>query len=58
MFVFDPAIAVAERAEELFWPQEVGDGITRFIISKDSDEFRAFVIKLFPEGEHVIEVLK
>src|SRR6185369_15792802 len=31
MALFDPAIAAAERAEKLFWPQEVGGGTTTFL---------------------------
>ncbi len=36
VMVFDPAVAVAERAQKLFWPQEVGNGTTHFLISQDS----------------------
>ncbi|MEK7530569.1 MAG: aspartate/glutamate racemase family protein [Patescibacteria group bacterium] len=56
VMIFDPAAAVAERARAQFWPQEVGDGTTRFIISKDSEIFRGFVAQLFPEEKVTIEV--
>jgi glutamate racemase len=56
--VFDPALAVAERVEELMWPREMSDGTYRFIISKESEPFRALVAKLFPEVEYSIEVLE
>lgn len=55
--VFDPAVAVAERAQAQFWPQEVGEGATRFLISKDSEPFRALVNKVFPAAANNIEVL-
>lgn len=56
--LFDPAEAVAERVEHLFWPREAGNGSTRFIISKDSAVFRHFVEELFPKSEYSIEVLE
>lgn len=55
--VFDPSVAVAKRAEKLFWPQEAGNGTTHFIISQDSDVFRGFVKQLFPKSTYTIEVL-
>jgi len=58
VMVFDPAVAVAERAQKLFWPKEVGNGTTRFLISQDSTIFRARVQSLFNMGEEVIEVVK
>ncbi|MDB5237827.1 MAG: Glutamate racemase [Candidatus Kaiserbacteria bacterium] len=56
--IFDPAFAVAERAEKQFWPQEVGDGRTTFILSKDSEPFRALAAKLFPNTKFEVEVLQ
>jgi glutamate racemase len=56
--LFDPAVAVGERVKKRLWPQEVGNGTTRFILSKDSEQFRAQVARLFPQGESVIEVLE
>jgi glutamate racemase len=56
--VFDPAVAVAERAHRLFWPQEVGNGTTRFIISKESPQFRALVAAFFPADADAVEVLQ
>jgi glutamate racemase len=56
--VFDPAVLVAERARELFWPQEVGEGTTRFLISRDSAPFRALVARMFPKDAKNIEVLE
>ena len=55
--VFDPALAVAERVERQFWPQEAGDGVTRFLISKDSDTFRSLTARLFPEQKYSLEVI-
>lgn len=55
--VFDPASVVAERARELFWPQEVGEGTTRFLISRESERFRALVRDLFPQADYTVEVL-
>jgi len=57
VMIFDPAVAVAERARAQFWPQEVGDGTTRFIISTDSARFRGLVAELFPKEKYAIEVL-
>lgn len=56
--IFDPAFAVAERAEKQFWPQEVGDGKTTFILSKDSEPFRALAATLFAHAEYEVEVIQ
>ncbi|MFA7309366.1 MAG: aspartate/glutamate racemase family protein [Candidatus Paceibacterota bacterium] len=58
IFVFDPALAVGERVEELFWPREAGYGKMRFCISKDSEHFRGFVSRLFPGEKYTIEVIE
>lgn len=55
--IFDPADVVAERAERLFWPREVGRGATRFVITKESAPFRALVAAMFPKGQYAIEVV-
>jgi glutamate racemase len=55
--LFDPATAVAERAKKQLWPQEVGDGQIRFLISAESTPFRARVAELFPESIGTIEVV-
>jgi glutamate racemase len=57
IMLFDPAEAVAARAKQLFWPQEVAFGTTHFIISKESEHFREYVRKLFPTLIYTIEVL-
>jgi glutamate racemase len=57
VMIFDPAIAVAERAQRQFWPQEVRDTRTRFLISQDSEPFRALVKKMFPDAAQNIEVV-
>jgi glutamate racemase len=56
--IFDPATAVAERVERLFWPREAGDGKMRFLISKDSVHFRTLVAKFFPHNAGAIEVVE
>jgi glutamate racemase len=56
--IFDPAEAVAERAAKLFWPQEVRDGTTQFVISKDSQPFRDLVANMFPDAANNIEVVE
>lgn len=56
--IFDPAIAVAERAHQHFWPQEVGDGKTTFLISQDSSHFRGLVSGLFPDARYIVEVIQ
>jgi glutamate racemase len=55
--LFDPAQAVAERVEERFWPQEVGNGTTKFLISQDSAEFRNLVARLLPDKNYIVEVV-
>lgn len=55
--IFDPAAAVAERARALFWPAEVRDTQTKFLISRDSEPFRALVARLFPDHAGSIEVV-
>lgn len=57
VLLFDPAYAVAERAERQFWPQESGNGQTTFITSGDSKQLRSQVERLFPGTEYSIEQL-
>ena len=56
--VFDPAEAVAERVEKLWWPQEVGKSTARFMISKDSEPFRRFVAETMGKSAYTIEVVE
>jgi glutamate racemase len=56
--IFDPAVAVAQRVRKQFWPQEVGDGTTAFLISKDSSNFQQLLQQLFPDKKYVTEVLE
>ena len=56
--IFDPADAVAERIERRFWPREAGDGTLRFVITKDSETFRALVAKMFADTPYEIEVIE
>ena len=55
--LFDPAEAVAKRAKKLFWPMEVGEGKTHFIISQESKHFINYVDKLFPELIYTLEII-
>jgi len=54
--LFDPAVAVGERVKRQLEQEEAGDGTTRFIISKDSKQFRERVEGL-SLGDASIEVL-
>ena len=56
--IFDPAYAVAERAEKLFWPQEAGYGTTKFLVTAQSDQFEHYVTELFPGLTYEIEVVE
>ena len=58
VLLYNPAEAIAERAQQLWWPREVGNGSLRFLISKDSPTFRAFVTTLFPDTDYTIEVVQ
>ncbi len=55
--LFDPASVVADRARRQFWPQEAGDSTLRFLISKDSETFRALAKQLFAGEKYSLEVL-
>ncbi len=55
--IFDPALAVADRVERQFWPREVGEGTTRFILSAESEQFRVLVERLFPGENSTVEVI-
>ncbi len=57
VIIFDPAEAVALRAKQLFWPQEVAFGTTHFIISQDSERFKQYIDELFPGMQYTLEVL-
>jgi len=54
--LFDPAVAVGERVQRQLWQEEAGGGLTRFLISKDSEPFRERVAGLSFSGVS-IEVL-
>ena len=55
--LYDPALAVAARVEKQFWPREVGDGTTKFIISAESPHFRTLLGKFFPDTTCEVEVM-
>jgi glutamate racemase len=55
--LFDPAIAVAKRVEEQFSLDASSEGTTRFVISKNSLTFRAYVARLFADTDYMLEVL-
>lgn len=55
--LFDPALAVAERAKQRFWPQEVGNGTTHFILSQESSQFYEYVERLLPGLVYTSEVI-
>ena len=55
---FDPAEAVAERVEKYLWPREAGDGSTRFLVSRDTPQFRARVAQLLPDENYTVEVVQ
>ena len=57
VIIFDPAMAVAERARKQFWPKEVRDTKTQFLISQDSQPFRELVARLFPDAANNIEIV-
>lgn len=53
----DPAEAVAERVKGQLWPREVGDGVLRFLVSRDTPQFRAHVARVLPDATYTIEVV-
>ncbi len=55
--IFDPAIAVSERATELFVVDAEGDKSIRFIISQDSEYFLARAKELFADYPITFEVI-
>lgn len=58
VLLIDPAVAVAERVVKQFWPQEVGNGTTTFLLSAESEQFRERVAELFGGSAYTIEVLQ
>jgi glutamate racemase len=58
VFIFNPADAVAERVEKMWWPQEVGKGTAKFMISKDSEQFRQFVADAMGKSVYTVEVIE
>lgn len=56
--LFDPAYAVAAQAKKLFWPQEVGEGTTTFLLSQKSEQFEEYVHTLLPNTDYTIEIVK
>jgi glutamate racemase len=56
--IYDPALAVGERAKRELAAHEVGNGTTRFLISQDSQPFRDRVAELPVTGEVSIEVIQ
>jgi glutamate racemase len=57
VLIFDPALAVAERAEQQFWPQEVGNSTTKILISAESPSFQPLLTELFPNTSYTVTVL-
>ncbi len=55
--LFDPAVAVAKRAKQLFWPKEVGNSTTHFILSQESSQFYEYVERLLPGLVYTSEVI-
>lgn len=55
--LFDPADAVAARVKRQLWPQEVGNGGLRLLVSKDTPHFRAQVARLLPDASYTIEMV-
>jgi len=55
--LFDPASEVALRVNKLWWPQEVHNGKTCFLISKDSDVFRKHVTNVMGDNHYSIDVI-
>jgi glutamate racemase len=58
VIIYDPADAVAARVEHQWWPRESGNGTLRFLISAESEVFRACVARLFPHNAYSIEVIE
>lgn len=58
VLICDPAEAVAERVEKVWWPREVGTGNLTFLISQDSTLFRARVADFFPSDAFIVEVIE
>ena len=56
LVLFDPATEVAERVEREWWPLEVGNGETTFILSADSDHFRKLAESVSTGGAYTIEI--
>jgi glutamate racemase len=56
--LFDPAEAVAERVEKQFWPREAGNKSMRFVITKESPQFRSHIEEMFSDDEFELEVLE
>jgi len=55
--LFDPAEAVAGRAKQRYWPQEVGNGTTHFVLSQDSKQFFSYVDRLLPQSTYTTEIV-
>ncbi len=56
--IFDPAVAVAKRVEKRLKPYEKGNGNLRFVITKESPQFRARVEEFFPKDKIAVEVVE
>lgn len=54
---FDPAEAVANRVKRQLWPREVGNGTLKFLVSRDTPQFRAHLARMLPDATYTIEVL-
>ncbi len=56
--IVNPAGAVADQVESSWSATEAGTGALRFVISAESEPFRAFVRRFFPEDAARIEVIQ
>lgn len=55
--VFDPSEGVAERAYELFDTEREGNGTTRFLISKETEQFNTLAAGVCAPGTYTIEIV-
>ncbi|MFM2374229.1 MAG: hypothetical protein RLZZ234_224 [Candidatus Parcubacteria bacterium] len=56
--IVDPAEPVAARVLKRFWPREVGEGKSTFLVSMDTPAFREAIATCFPGAIQNIEVIE
>lgn len=59
IILFDPAEEIAEKAKDLWWPQESSEGAAHYILSANSPFFRTTLANIYKDNtSYTVEVIE